>query len=869
MARKGFGRRDERVSLVLAAAVGAMAFGAEAPAAAHARMQASQLAAEVRSYAIPAGTVGMALNRLAEENGVQMVFLAGLTRNVRTGGLKGDYSLGAALDELLAGTGLGYRLADDEREVFIVLAQNGAVRSDASGAEALPPIDVGAEQGPARRGAAGAGRHDSSEDSGPGYSVVDSRAATKTKLPILDTPRSVQVIPRRVLEDNQVLNVQEAVKFVSGVQTGSLVFYDQFQIRGFATSGNTFRNGLKLFTTSGTEDVAFVDRVEIVKGPTAMLYGRIQPGGLVNFVTKKPQAESAYSVQEQFGSWGLSRTTVDATGPLDDQKSLLYRVIGVFDHADDFVDFRHRDNGAASATLAWSPTTQFESNIQLEYYNNNTTNKGFNGQQVPALAKFYPVPGVVGRPADLPRHWTQNDPGMYGNFPDKVERILVAANWTYRFDESWKITNRFHYNHTNENLEYFYQNSFDLSTWNMVRQLSFEHRYRDTYALNLDVNGEFMTGPLKHGLLLGFDYYDFHTVSRGDDRYNGNTPGAVPMFNVFAPVYGGIAWPILRAEHALAAGNILYRQKQQDVGYYIQDDVSFDDKVHLLLGGRYDIAFDANSEIYGVFEESCFPGCDGHYNPPGKGNPTERKFSPNAGLLLKPTADISLYASYSESFANSNSSARSFDNHVFKPEQARQYEMGAKARLFDGSITASVAAFDLRRTNVLSGDPAHPNFSIASGEVRSRGVEFDIAGQATENISLIGSYTYDDAVIVKDTTIGLGAQLGNRFPGVPLHSGNFWAKYDTAPGLSEGWTFGAGFYAVGLRQGNATNSWALPGYVRFDAMLGYRTVVLSVPVEAQLNVVNLGDEKYFEAGAASFAYYGAPRTFVGSIKVKF
>ena len=237
--------------------------------------------------------------------------------------------------------------------------------------------------------------------------------------------------------------------------------------------------------------------------------------------------------------------------------------------------------------------------------------------------------------------------------------------------------------------------------------------------------------------------------------------------------------------------------------------------------------------------------------------------------MFKITPEYSLYSSYSQSFANSNATALSYDGTPFKPEEAWQYEIGAKASLLDGKITASVAAFDLHRLNVVTADTVHLGYAIAAGEVRSRGVETSVAGQVTDNISVLGNYTYDDVIVVKDSTTGSSAILGKRWPGTPRHAGNLWAKYDSAPGEREGWSAGAGFNAVGLRGGNNTNAWAMPGYVTFDMLLGYRSVFQGVPFETQFNVRNIGDTKYFEASSGSYANYGAPRTFIGSIKVKF
>ncbi|HEY8066397.1 MAG TPA: TonB-dependent siderophore receptor [Methylosinus sp.] len=746
--------------------------------------------------------------------------------------------------------------------------------------ETLPAIDIAGEQNgsPLRRKLGQLSSLDDGKQTG--YARTNAFTATKTNAPLIDTPRAVVVIPRQVLEDNQILNTQEAVKFVSGVQTGLFTYYDAFLIRGFSNGNNTYRDGLKLTGVANASDTAFIERVEILKGPAAMLYGRIQPGGMVNFVTKRPQEEAAYNMQEQFGSWGLSRTTVDATGPLDKEKTLLYRVIGVYDRADDFIDFRHRDNGSVLARLAWRPTEQFEANLSFQYDHLKTASRGSYGQMVPALAQSYAIPGFVGRPAGLPRNWTQMDPKWYDEFPDVMERILVAADWTYRFDNQWSVTNRFHYNHADEMQYYILSRGYNLTTGQMNRKLSWSRGYRDMYSLNIDVNGEVETGPLKHKLLFGFDYFWYHQVYKGDNP-PGTPPAGFPMqpipaLDVWAPNYSGIDYYSLHGFIGQGSGNLLSRSNQVNFGYYVQDDISYEDFIHFLIGGRYDVAFDVNQEISGVTQTAagaqCYPFCDGHYNPSWKGNRTERKISPNGGLLVKLDENFSIYASYAESFGNSNAAAQSADATPLKSQEGQQFEVGAKASLFDGRLTGSIAAFDLYLSNILTPDPRFPNssFQIAAGKVRNRGLELDVAGQVTDNISIIGSYTNSDAIVLKSNVIGTGAILGKRWPGVPRHAGNLWVKYDTAPGANDGFTFGAGFYANGERQGNTTNSWQLPAYVRFDTMVGYRFVLQNVPIEAQLNVVNIADTKYSESSDGGLnAAYGAPRTFVGSLKVKF
>ena len=689
-----------------------------------------------------------------------------------------------------------------------------------------------------------------------GYVAKRANSATKTDTPILDTPMAIQVITRDVLDDQQTLSIQEAVKNVSGVQTPPGVYYDNFLIRGFSTGSDTFRNGLKLNGVIGTEDMAFVDHVDVVKGPASMLYGRIQPGGLVNIVTRKPQDETAASLQQQVGSWGLLRTTADITGPANKDKTLLYRVMGVYDQADNFIDYQHHKNAAGAAYLSWLPSTSFQANLQLEYYDQKVANPGYSAQQIPIIGN---------RPADVPRHWTQNDPVMWSQWPNTVKRTTAAFDWTYAFNDSWKLTQRFLYYTADEVQTYLLAQAFNARTNLLNRRISYNPVSRDEYSTNLDLTGEFRTGNVGHKLLVGMDWFSYESVFKGYNE-SGSTLNRVPPLNIFAPVYGNIDVARMQAYFDAAAGNVLSRGKWRDTGFYVQDQIAFGGHWELLLGGRYDIATNDGAKVYGAVSAACYPYCTGALD---QGVPTERKFSPRAGLLYKLSNDVSVYGSYSESFGTSISSASSFSGSSLPPQEGVQYELGAKASLMGGRVTTSATLFDLYLRNRPTADPLHPGFVVAVGEVRSRGFEFDVAGQVSNHVSLIGSYTYDHAVITKDNATGASAIEGHRWFGVPLNSASLWAKYDTAPGATAGWAFGAGAYLNGQRQGNNTNTFQLPGYARFDAMLAYRTRAGGKPVSLQLNVQNLFDKTYFEnTDGGVYSAYGAPRSVIGSARIE-
>jgi iron complex outermembrane recepter protein len=678
-----------------------------------------------------------------------------------------------------------------------------------------------------------------------GYVAKRATAATKTNTPILETPMAVQVIPHEIIEDRQSSSAMEVVKNVSGVQS-TTQFYDTFLIRGFNSGyGVVFRNGLQLQGIAGAENMAFVDHVEVVKGPASMLYGRIEPGGFINFVTKRPQEDRAYSVQQQVGSWGSSRTTADATGKISDDGSLLYRVIGDYDRGGSWVDNVHHDNKAIAATLAWKPSQRFESNLQLEHYDSKMTWLGPN------------VPIVGNRPANVSRSFTIVYPISWTDYPYTVSRTLLALDWTYALNDTWKLTNRFHYLRSREDQQGVYASGFNgVDAFTTAR---FTHSapgwVRSTYSTNLDLTGEFTTGDIKHKLLVGVDWTRFTDDTPGS---TGSLTGTAPL-NIFNPAFGNIL-PAVQALAAADATNVLWRDRSKDTGIYVQDQLALNDRWDVLLGGRYDKATDAYSTDYGSRGSSCYPHCTGQPIVP---YPTDRAFSPRAGLLYKVSNAASIYGSYSKSFGMAN--GRDNAGEKLKPEIGTQYEVGAKASLLGGLVTTSLTLFDLVKSNVAEYDPVNFNpFTV--GEVRSRGVEFDIAGQVTRHVSLIGSYTYDDAIISKDTYNG---NQGRQFSGVAPHVASLWAKYDTAPGTGQGLSFGVGAYLTAQRQGNDANTWQLPGYGRVDAMLGYRIKAGSQRITAQLNVNNLFDKKYFDNGAYSSAAYGAPRSVTGSVKVDF
>ncbi|ATQ66907.1 MULTISPECIES: TonB-dependent siderophore receptor [Methylosinus] len=849
MAWKGFGWRDERVSLVLAAAVGAMAFGAEAPAAAHARMQASQLAAEVRSYAIPAGTVGMALNRLAEENGVQMVFLAGLTRDVKTHGLNGHYTLGAALDELLAGTGLSYRLADDDREVFIVLAQDETVRSDAN-AEALPPIDVGAETKPRRSEGRGEGAGRGGRFTGYAPDLGKPAASSKTNVPLLQQPMNVQSVTREMLDDRQSLTMKDALLFsVSGVNLGYANF-DRFLIRGFDTYDPIYRNGLRT-PWEVSRETANMQTIEVVKGLSSMLYGRSEPGGLVNFVTKRPLFDQTYhSLQQQTGSWGLTRTSVDLTGPLTDDKSLAYRLNAVYERSDSFIDFVTSRSGFVAPSLSWRPIEQFRLNVEAEFRDRVFVENGDIG-----------IPAIGNGVANIPNSRYLENPTIAAGRPQHTKKAFIGYDWSYDIAPDWTVTNRFAYSFLPSRRNSDAISAVDDATGIAQRGIYYRERTVDALSTNLDVKGNFDTGPVNHKVLLGFDYLDNRIKDAGCSYWMGNCDGgsgitSIPI-NIYAPVYSPV-----RIDFQPSTYNDFWKLREEQKGIYGQDFISFlDDRLHLLLGGRYDWA------RYGsVTSSTGFADIDSRFF-----STEDSAFSPHVGAVVQPWPWMSFYANFSQSFGVSNGRPGP-GAAALPPQRGEQWEGGVKAQLLDKRLTATFAYFDITKTNILAA-AFGGGYQVPIGAAESKGIEFDLNGRVDDNWSVNATYSHIDAVITSDQQSGGGTgNTGHRLQNVPRNQGSLWVKYNGQAELS-GLGLGAGLVVVDDRPGDNENTFVVPGYAIVELLGSYKLPLpASYPaLTLQLNVKNLLDSKYYEGSTYGryVVYPGAPRTFLVSVRAEF
>ncbi len=677
------------------------------------------------------------------------------------------------------------------------------------------------------------------------YNIKEATAATKTDTPIHDTPIAIQVVPRTVMDDQQVINVKQATRNVSSVVPSSYQFYEGYIIRGFDTGSNVYRNGLRQ-PSFADQQTANIEQVEILKGPAAVLYGRIEPGGLVNVVTKKPMAKSYYSIQQQMGSWDFYRTTVDATGPITEDGTLLYRVNAAYQKNHSFVDYLDNENFFIAPTLTWRPSEKFEFNLDLEFQRKEYVHFGTNGGGVPAIGK---------RPADLPRSRYIGNPSISVKNPNEQDRDYLGFDWSYAINDKWSLKHRVGYMDVDYTTHYAGARAFNEATGVLTQTLQGAFQNRRSLGTNLDLTGKFQTGEIQHNVLLGVDYFRLKQYYYGLGL--GSTVVPTTSINVFNPTYPNISSIV-----DTSPDNSYFVRKEYWRGFYFQDQMKFGEQWHLLLGGRFDDANHGtgNDSVIGGSVENAWQKLAMRH---------DSAFSPRIGVLYQPVPAISLYGNYVESFGTNNGVDVAGKAH--DPQKARQNELGVKAEMFSGKLTTTLAAYEITKTNILTRDPNNPLITIPIGEARSRGVEFDVTGKLSDCWSIIGSMALTSAEFTKDNSV-INIQ-GNRLRGVPLHSGSLWASYD-ATSSNRGWSYGAGIFFVGQREGDDRNTYQLPGYGRIDAFMSYKFQALGAKVATtQLNINNLLDKKYFDHGGSSNnrlnSYYGEPLNIMGSLRLEF
>ena len=654
-----------------------------------------------------------------------------------------------------------------------------------------------------------------------GYSVPNATTATKTDTPLRDIPQSIQVIPRQVLEDRQIVRFSELADNVSGVQPQSGyggISSQGYYLRGFPLEFEAYRNGFRDFGFISPRDVANVERVEFLKGPASVLYGgSFGFSGLVNTVTKQPQAEPFYRLNGTVGNYDFYRSTLDFTESLTEDKSLLYRLNVAYENADSFRDFNESESIFIAPALTWRIGSRTTLTTEFEYQNYEYV---FDRGLLPSEEFLdLPISRFLGEP-DV------NDAdfrSFYGTY-----------NFEHKFSDNWKFRQGFNVVDIKGNTEYVTTSNFEQPFLEedgrtLPRGAQRSDESSENYTLQNEFFGKFNTGSLRHNVLLGVELARYRFAYDFEDA-------AIAPLDIFDPVYGAEPEPYIPTSGEEYGADT--------VGIYVQDLIEISPNLKFLAGGRFD-------SIDSFYKDTLTDSFNFEQS--------DSEFSPRLGIIYQPSKSTSVYASWTNSF-NPEFFSRNRTGQPFEPSKGEQFEIGIKQGFLDDRLSATLALYQLTKKNVLTQDPTDPDFSIQTGEQKSRGVEIDIAGEILPGWKVIATYAYTDAFVSEDNTI----PEGDKLQGVPEHGASLWTTYEIQSGNLQGLGFGAGIYYASDREVQLPNSIELPSYLRADASIFYRRNNW----RAALNFKNIFDTEYY-ATQGFYITPQAPFTILGTFSVDF
>ncbi len=690
-----------------------------------------------------------------------------------------------------------------------------------------------------------------------------AQSATRTLEPILDLPRNVQVVPRQLIDDRAIDDPQEAIQNVSAVMRGGSLIGEgeAFTIRGFQQQDifkDGFRDGEAVgfsLNATGPTDVSNLDRIEVLKGPAAILFGRGEPGGVVNYITRTPYFGNGFSLDQGFGSYDFYRTSLDANWQLVPDKSAV-RLDAAYENSDSFRDFVHGERYFFAPAFLCQIDDKNTLTLRTEYgRDDRSTDRGlpyFNGRVLAGV----PYDRYLGEPSFT--EWT-----------NKPFRGLITLD--HRWSDWAETVISVHGRYAESNGAYVgLQNSggfvsnpatglisravgvldiTDTGTTVRVDQTFSGTLYRGAQPTSGEDgksvrNGAFPT--VKNQLLLSFEY---------ERQTNDSVQvfSALPPINAFNPVYTGyVPLPFIPGfpPEIPQDGTVAAHSNS----LLLLDRISIGDRAYLSVGGR--------SEWFKASQSVTYP--PSNIFPPSNGSPDQFTFNPTAGLVIKPGQPLSLYLSYARSTnAFQNLLAHTQSGEVVAPEKSRAYEAGAKTELLKRRLLLTTAAFQIDKTNVVGTDPSNPFFSINSGEQRSRGFEFDLAGEPIPGWHINLDYAYIDARII-DAPKNLN--VGHRLYGAPFNSAGSFTTYEFQGGALRGLGLGGGIFFAGQVQNTNRNNGQLPGWAQTDLVTYYKRG----RYRAQLNVKNLFDRHFYYTINNPFSVQpAASRTIVGSLSVKF
>lgn len=744
------------------------------------------------NFALAAKPLPQALSDFSRVTGLSVIYTDEAPYGLNAPAVSGQMSATQALQRLLGGSGFTFRQIDARTLALEPVPSDGALNLGATTISAVAePADSTSYQPP------------------PTSSVMRSRGL------LLETPQTVNVVPAQVLRDQQPRNLDDALANVSGITQANTLgsTQDAVMLRGFGDNrnGSIMRDGMPI--VQGRALNATAERVEVLKGPSSLLYGIQDPGGVVNIVSKKPQLVQSTSLTVRGSTFGNGKNgsggNLDTTGPIGDS-GLAYRLIVDHEDEDYWRNFGTHRESMIAPSLAWY---------------GDTTKVVFAYEHREFLSPFdrgTAIDPKTNHPLDIPATRRLDEP--FNNMEGRSDLYRFEADhelnddWTAHVGYSW---NRETYDASQVRITSVNTNGTLTRSMDGTRGALTTDRFATA-----SLEGKVKLGGMQHDLVFGLDD-EYRKIYRAELIRQSQRSA----FSYVNPVYGNDVQGTTVSAKDSAQTDLL-----RSDSLFLQDAIHLTDQWILVAGARYQ-----------MYDQYAGKGVPFKANTDGNG----QKWVPRAGLVYRYTDELSFYGSYTESFKPNSTIAPLTDGSVLQgnlqPEESKAWELGTKLDM-PGRITASAALFDITKRNVLVSDSSSGEtvYSVA-GEVRSRGLELDASGQLSDRWSLIGSYAYTDAEVTKDPALE-----GKRLQNVAKHTGSLSAVYDVGSLLGgDDLRVGAGARYVGQREGDAKNSFNLPGYTVADLFASYDTKIEGQKVKFQLNVKNLFDRTYYTSAVST------------------
>ncbi|EJL85253.1 TonB-dependent siderophore receptor [Herbaspirillum sp. CF444] len=651
----------------------------------------------------------------------------------------------------------------------------------------------------------------SDSDAGTGFNA-GKPLVNKSSVPLSQTPQSISVVPRAVLDSQQAVTLSDALKNVTGVVSNQYGRrgWDDLIIRGQVASDSLYLDGLRTAASNRVAEQLFgLEQVEVVKGPASLLYGLVLPGGLVNMVSKRPQGYDFANADVTIGSHDFREATVDLNKSLSENGKQAFRINGLISNSNDATNYVWFKNRYIAPSLSLDLGARTDFTILTSFQE-----RGYIRQQ--GLPLSGSITGNIN--GSLPRSLFIGEPTAK---PYNAIETRLGYSLTHRFDDGWTLHNNLRWQQFTMSGQLIAANVLNASSQTLTRTATDQTYTGQTFTMDTNLQRSFDTAVGKHEVTFGTDYLN----TREDVR---SFTCTVAALNVYNPVYGArVVCPTTPTTNTSTT--------IRDLGIYLRDQIRFGDRWQLVAGLRRD-----NTATYSDNLRTST-----HTNNPAGAN------TGSAALMYEVARGVRPYVSYATSFyPNSGTDA---SGNTFKPETGKQVEAGVKVEMDEGRTNLNMAVFDLHRRNVLVSDTANTGFSVAVGEQRSRGFEIGLTSDFKNGLSLIAGYAYTAATVTDDGGQSV-TTVGQWLDNVPRHSFNTSARY-RFKGELNGWELNGGVRGQSMQR---TSGYRLPGYVVADAGVAYN----AARWRAALNVKNLFNTEYYAGGVARAVALGDDRTIM-------